>query len=102
MCQLPVHCCTDAFYWGCILKRVGFLDEERLVGSQVYIPTCLPMARDEDGGSLPYCFLLCICKVEDLYNWIYVVVFDTIVMNTIFCMVLEHSVACRIKTLGLE
>jgi hypothetical protein len=45
------------------------------------------VARDEDGGSLPYCFLLCICKVEDLYNWIYVVVFDIIAMNTIFCTV---------------
>jgi hypothetical protein len=43
-----------------------YLDEEQLVGSRVYIPTCLPVARDEDGGSLPICFLLCICKVGDL------------------------------------
>jgi hypothetical protein len=50
MCQLPECCCTDPFYWGCIFKYVGFLDKERLVGSRVYIPTCMPVARDEDGG----------------------------------------------------
>jgi hypothetical protein len=74
MCQLPVRCCTDPFYWGCIFKRAGYLDEERFVGSRVYIPICLPVARDEDGGSLSLCFQLCICKIEDLCNWIYVVV----------------------------
>jgi hypothetical protein len=55
MCQLPVCCCTDPFYWGCIFKRAGYSDEERLVGSQVYIPTCLPVACDDDGGSLLPC-----------------------------------------------
>jgi hypothetical protein len=61
-----------------------YSDEERLVGSRVYIPTCLPVARDEDGGSLLLYFMLCTRKVEDLCNWIYVVIFDTIAMNTIF------------------
>jgi hypothetical protein len=51
-------------------------DKERPVGSRVYIPTCLPVARDEDGGSLQLSFMLCTLKVEDLCSWIYVVVFD--------------------------
>jgi hypothetical protein len=59
-------------------------DEEHFVGSRVYIPTCLPVAHDEDGGSLQLCFMLCIRKVEDLCNWIYVVIFDAIAMITIF------------------
>jgi hypothetical protein len=65
----------------------GFLDEERFVGSQVYIPTCLPVARDEDGGSLLLCFMLCTRKVQDLCIWIGVVIFDAIAMITIFCTV---------------
>jgi hypothetical protein len=28
------------------------------VGSRAYIPTCLPVALDEDGGSLQLCFML--------------------------------------------
>jgi hypothetical protein len=56
MCHLPVRHCTDPFHWGCIFKCAGFLDEERLVRSRVYIPTCLPVARDEDGGSLLLCY----------------------------------------------
>jgi hypothetical protein len=63
MCHLPVRCCTDPF--GAAYSNVQvYSDEEQLVGSRVYIPTCLPVTRDEDGGSLPLCFLLCICKVE--------------------------------------
>jgi hypothetical protein len=31
--------------------------------------------------------MLCTRKVEDLRNWIYVVIFDTIAMTTIFCTV---------------
>jgi hypothetical protein len=31
--------------------------------------------------------MLCTHKVEDLCNWIYVVIFDTIAMTTIFCTV---------------
>jgi hypothetical protein len=62
-------------------------DKERPVGSRVYIPTCLPVARDEDGGSLLLCFMMCTRKVEDLCNWIYIVIFDTIAMITIFCTV---------------
>jgi hypothetical protein len=87
ICHLPVRCCTNPFYWGCIFKRVVLSDEERFVGSRVYIPTCLPVARDEDGGSLLLCFMLCTHKVEDLCIWIYVVIFDTIAMITIFCTV---------------
>jgi hypothetical protein len=45
------------------------------------------VARDEDGGSLMQCFMLCTQKVEDLCIWIYVVKFDTIAMITIFCTV---------------
>jgi hypothetical protein len=88
MCHLSVRCRTDPFYWGCIFKCAGFSDEERLVGSQVYIPTCLPVALDEDGGSLQLCFILCTRKVEDLCNWIYVVIFDAIVMIIIFFTVM--------------
>jgi hypothetical protein len=56
MCHLPVRCCTDPFR----AAYSNVQDEERLVGSQVYIPTCLPVALDEDGGSLLLCFMLCI------------------------------------------
>jgi hypothetical protein len=48
----------------CIFKHLGFSDEERLVGSRVYIPKCLHVARDEDEGSLSLCFLLCIVRLE--------------------------------------
>jgi hypothetical protein len=52
MCHLPVHCYTDPS--GAAYSNVQFFnsDKERPVGSQVYILTCLPVARDEDGGSL--------------------------------------------------
>jgi hypothetical protein len=60
------------------------------VGSRAYIPTCLPVALDEDGGSLLLCFMLCTRKVEDLCNWIFCCNIDAIAMNTIFCtMVLD-------------
>jgi hypothetical protein len=42
------------------------------------------VARDEDGGSLQLCFMLCTRKVENLCNWIYIVIFDAIAMITIF------------------
>jgi hypothetical protein len=45
------------------------------------------MARDEDGGSLLLCFMMCTRKTEGLCIWIYVVIFDTIAMITIFCTV---------------
>jgi hypothetical protein len=64
-----------------------YSDDERFVGSRAYIPTCLRVARDEDGGSLLLCFMLCTRKAEDLCNWIYVVISDTIAMITIFCTV---------------
>jgi hypothetical protein len=51
-----------------------YLDKERPVGSRAYIPTCVPVALDKDGGSLQLCFILCTRKVEDLCNWIYVVI----------------------------
>jgi hypothetical protein len=56
MCQLQVRCCTDPFSWGCIFKCIGYSDEERFIGSRVYIPTCLLVAHDEDGGSLLLCY----------------------------------------------
>jgi hypothetical protein len=73
MCHLPVHCCTDLSGAAYSNMQV-FIRKERPVGSRVYIPTCLPMARDEDGGSLQLYFMRCTCKVEDLRNWIYVVI----------------------------
>jgi hypothetical protein len=83
ICHLPVRCCTDPC--GAAYSNVQvYSDKEQPVGSRVYIPTCLPVARDEDGGSLLLCFMLCTRKVEDLCNWIYVVIFDAIAMNTIF------------------
>jgi hypothetical protein len=45
------------------------------------------MARDEDGGSLQLCFMLCTRKVEDLCIWISIVIYDAIAMITIFCTV---------------
>jgi hypothetical protein len=56
MCYLPVRCYTDPFHWDCIFKCAGYSDEDQLVGSRVYIPTCLPVAREDDGGSLPLCY----------------------------------------------
>jgi hypothetical protein len=63
MCHLLVRCCTDPF--GAAYSNVQvYSDEERLVGSRVYIPTCRHVAHDEDAGSLPLCFLLCIARLE--------------------------------------
>jgi hypothetical protein len=45
------------------------------------------VARDEDVGSLLLCFMLCTRKVEELCICIYIVIFDTIAMVTIFCTV---------------
>jgi hypothetical protein len=55
------------------------------VGSRAYIPTSLPMALDEDGGSFLLCFMLCTRKVKDLCNLDLRYNFDTIAMITIFC-----------------
>jgi hypothetical protein len=73
MCHLLVRCCTDPSGAAYLNVQV-YSDEERLVGSRVNIPTCLLVARDEDGGSLLLCFMLCTRKVEDLCNWTYVVI----------------------------
>jgi hypothetical protein len=74
MCHLPVHHCTDPS--GAVYSNVQVLlsSKEPGVGSRAYIPTCLPVALDEDGSSLQLCFMLCTHKVEDLCNWIYVVI----------------------------
>jgi hypothetical protein len=56
MCHLPVCCCINPFHWGYIFKCTGYSDEKRLVGSRVYIPTCLPVGHDEDEGSLRLCY----------------------------------------------
>jgi hypothetical protein len=105
-----------------------YSSKEPGVGSRAYIPTCLPVALDEDGGSLQLCFMLCTRKVEDLCNWIYVVILMLLQwLLLLYCgaiywsrewhkytgvmsfdkagryrMVSEHSVACRNDTLGLE
>jgi hypothetical protein len=50
------------------------MNKELGVGYRAYIPTCLPVPLDEDGGSLQLCFMMCTCKVEDLCNWIYVII----------------------------
>jgi hypothetical protein len=83
MCHLPVRCCTDPS--GAAYSNVQiYSNDERFVGSRVYIPTCLPVTRDEEGGSLMLCFMLCTRKVEDLCIWISVVIYDAITMVTIF------------------
>jgi hypothetical protein len=57
------------------------------------------VARDEDGGSLQLCFMLCTHKVEDLCIWISVVMYDAIEMITIFCtMVLSTDLGNGIIT----
>jgi hypothetical protein len=98
MCHLPVHHCTNPFHWGYIFKCASFSDEEQFVGSWVYIPTCLPVACDEDGGSLSLCFPLWICKVWDLCNWICIVIFDTIAMINIFHTMLSVIQGVAINT----
>jgi hypothetical protein len=74
MCHLPVRCCTNPS--GLHIQTCRFLlsSKEPGVGSRAYIPTCLPVALDEDGGSLQVCFMLCTHKVEDLCNWIYIII----------------------------
>jgi hypothetical protein len=74
MCHLPVRHCTDPS--GAAYSNVQVLpsSKEPGVGSRAYIPTCLPVALDEDGSSLQLCFMLCTHKVEDLCNWIYVAI----------------------------
>jgi hypothetical protein len=73
MCHLPVRCCTDPSGAAYSKVQVFLSSKEPGVGSRAYIPTCLPVALDEDGGSLQLCFMLCTRKVDDLYIWIYVV-----------------------------
>jgi hypothetical protein len=74
MCHLPVRCCTDPSGAAYSDMQVLLSSKELGVGSRAYIPTCLHVAPDEDGGSLLLCFMLCTRKVEDLCNWIYVVI----------------------------
>jgi hypothetical protein len=87
MCHLPVRCCTNPSGAAYSNVRVFISNKEPGVGSRAYIPTCLPVTLDEDGGSLLLCFMLCTRKVKDLCNWIYLVTFDAIAMITIFCIV---------------
>jgi hypothetical protein len=61
-------------------------NKEPGVGSQAYIPTCLPVALDEDGGSLLLCFMLCTRKVEDLCNLDLRYNIDAIAMITYFVL----------------
>jgi hypothetical protein len=74
MCHLPVRCCTDPSGAAYSNVQVLLSSKEPGVGSRAYIPTCLHVALDEDGGSLLLCFMLCTRKVEDLCNRIYVVI----------------------------
>jgi hypothetical protein len=67
MCHLPVRCCTDPSEAAYSNVQVFISSKEPGVGSRAWIPICLHMARDEDGGSLQLCFMLCTYKVEDLY-----------------------------------
>jgi hypothetical protein len=72
ICHLAVRCCTDPSGAAYSNVQVFTSDEECLVGSRVYIS--LSVTREEDGGSLQLCVMLCTRKVEDLCNWIYVVI----------------------------
>jgi hypothetical protein len=74
MCHLPIRCCTDPSRAAYSNVQVFISNKEPGVGSRAYIPTGLPVARDEDEGSLQLSFMLCTRKVEDLCNWIYVVI----------------------------
>jgi hypothetical protein len=51
---------------GLHIQRAGFaLSKEPGLGSRAYIPTWLPVARDEDGGSLPPYYFRCVnCKIK--------------------------------------
>jgi hypothetical protein len=58
-CHLPVRCCTNPY--GVAYSNMQVLSGKgRYLGSQAYIPTCLPVALEEGGGSLLLCFMLCI------------------------------------------
>jgi hypothetical protein len=48
MCHLPVRCCTDPFGAAYSNMQVFIQIRKQPVGSRVYIPTCLPVARDEE------------------------------------------------------
>jgi hypothetical protein len=92
--------------WGCIFKRAGFISsKEPGVGSRAYIPTCLPVALDEDGSSLQLCFMLCTHKVEDLCNWIYVVILillQWLLYFVLWCYLLIQGMAQYTGVLSLE
>ena len=83
MCHLPVHHCTDPLSWGCIFKCAGWYDKEWGLGSRVYIPTCLPVAHDEDEGSL----LLSFRCVSSMYYSDVVLVFETMQVVRILILV---------------
>jgi hypothetical protein len=87
MCHLPVRCCTDPSGAAYSNVQVFISNKEPGVGSRVYIPTCLPVARDKDGGSLQLCCMLCTRKVEDLCNLDFCCNIGAIAMITIFCTV---------------
>jgi hypothetical protein len=74
MCHLLLRCCTDPSGAAYSNVQVLLSSKEPGVGSRAYIPTCLPVALDEDGGSLQLCFMMCTHKVEGLCNWIYIVI----------------------------
>jgi hypothetical protein len=48
MCHLPVHHCTDPSGAAYSNVQVLLSSKEPGVGSRDYIPTCLPVARDEE------------------------------------------------------
>jgi hypothetical protein len=52
MCHLPVHHCTDPLYGAAYSNVQVILRMSNWLGSRVYIPTCLPVAHEEDEGSL--------------------------------------------------
>jgi hypothetical protein len=79
MCHLPVRCCTDPSGAAYSNVQVFISNKEPGVGSRAYIPTCLPVARDEDGGSL-----LLLVRLKTYVTGLRCNI-DAILMITIFC-----------------
>jgi hypothetical protein len=64
ICHLPVRCCTDPSRAAYLNVQVFISNKEPGVGSRAYIPTCLPVAHDEDGGSLQLCLYCVLVRLK--------------------------------------
>jgi hypothetical protein len=92
MCHFLVYCCTDPFSLGLHIQMCRFFGWGTI--SRV---SSLHSNMSAYGTWWRWRLIAIILsdvyhKIEDLCNWIYVVIFDTIVMITIFCTVVLSGI----------